>query len=166
MVNKKLIILRVACFTLSLLIMVFIFSMSAQDAETSSNTSGGLIESVIRFFDKGFTELSQIEQEEYVGKFQFIVRKLAHFSVYLALGFTLSAGMQTFVKLRVFVRTLFAFIIGVLYAISDEIHQIFVPGRSCELRDMLIDSTGILIGSLFIMALFLLIKRIKNKAVV
>lgn len=166
MVNKKLIILRVACFTLSLLIMVFIFSMSAQDAETSSNTSGGLIESVIRFFDKGFTELSQIEQEEYVGKFQFIVRKLAHFSVYLALGFTLSAGMQTFVKLRVFVRTLFAFIIGVLYAILDEIHQIFVPGRSCELRDMLIDSTGILIGSLFIMALFLLIKRIKNKAVV
>ncbi|MEE1278326.1 MAG: VanZ family protein [Acutalibacteraceae bacterium] len=166
MVNKKLIILRVACFTLSLLIMVFIFSMSAQDAETSSNTSGGLIESVIRFFDKGFAELSQIEQEEYVGKFQFIVRKLAHFSVYLALGFTLSAGMQTFVKLRVFVRTLFAFIIGVLYAILDEIHQIFVPGRSCELRDMLIDSTGILIGSLFIMALFLLIKRIKNKAVV
>ena len=166
MVNKKRIILRVACFTLSLLIMVFIFSMSAQDAETSSNTSGGLIESVIRFFDKGFAELSQIEQEEYVGKFQFIVRKLAHFSVYLALGFTLSAGMQTFVKLRVFVRTLFAFIIGVLYAILDEIHQIFVPGRSCELRDMLIDSTGILIGSLFIMALFLLIKRIKNKAVV
>ena len=166
MVNKKLIILRVACFTLSLLIMVFIFSMSAQDAETSSNTSGGHIESVIRFFDKGFAELSQIEQEEYVGKFQFIVRKLAHFSVYLALGFTLSAGMQTFVKLRVFVRTLFAFIIGVLYAILDEIHQIFVPGRSCELRDMLIDSTGILIGSLFIMALFLLIKRIKNKAVV
>lgn len=166
MVNKKLIILRVACFTLSLLIMVFIFSMSAQDAETSSNTSGGLIESVIRFFDKGFAELSQIEQEEYVGKFQFIVRKLAHFSVYLALGFTLSAGMQTFVKLRVFVRTFFAFIIGVLYAILDEIHQIFVPGRSCELRDMLIDSTGILIGSLFIMALFLLIKRIKNKAVV
>ena len=166
MVNKKLIILRVACFTLSLLIMVFIFSMSAQDAETSSNTSGGLIESVIRFFDKGFAELSQIEQEEYVGKFQFIVRKLAHFSVYLALGFTLSAGMQTFVKLRVFVRTLFAFIIGVLYAILDEIHQIYVPGRSCELRDMLIDSTGILIGSLFIMALFLLIKRIKNKAVV
>lgn len=166
MVNKKLIILRVACFTLSLLIMVFIFSMSAQDAETSSNTSGGLIESVIRFFDKGFAELSQIEQEEYVGKFQFIVRKLAHFSVYLALGFALSAGMQTFVKLRVFVRTLFAFIIGVLYAILDEIHQIYVPGRSCELRDMLIDSTGILIGSLFIMALFLLIKRTKNKAVV
>ena len=166
MVNKKLIILRVACFTLSLLIMVFIFSMSAQDAETSSNTSGGLIESVIRFFDKGFAELSQIEQEEYVGKFQFIVRKLAHFSVYLALGFTFSAGMQTFVKLRVFVRTLFAFIIGVFYAILDEIHQNFVPGRSCELRDMLIDSTGILIGSLFIMALFLLIKRIKNKAVV
>ena len=166
MVNKKLIILRVASFTLSLLIMVFIFSMSAQDAETSSNTSGGLIESVIRFFDKGFTELSQIEQEEYVERFQFIVRKLAHFSVYLALGFTLSAGMQTFVKLRVSVRTIIAFIIGVLYAILDEIHQIFVPGRSCELRDMLIDSSGILIGSLFIMALFLLIKRIKNKAVV
>ena len=41
-----------------------------------------------------------------------------------------------------------AFAIGALYAVSDEIHQIFVPGRSCELRDILIDSAGVLVGIL------------------
>ena len=166
MVNKKLIILRITSFALSLIIMVFIFSMSAQDSQTSSSTSGGIIESVIRFFDKDFEHLSSVEQEEYIGRFQFIVRKLAHFSVYLALGLTLSVGMQTFLKLRISMRTIIAFIIGVLYAVSDEIHQVFVPGRSCELRDMFIDSIGVLLGSLFITVLFLLIRRVKNKAVV
>ncbi len=169
MENKKLIIIRISSFILSLIIMGFIFSMSAQDSQTSSNTSGGLIETVIRFLDKNFTQLSEIEQEEYVGRFQFIVRKLAHFSIFFLLGCTLSIGMQTFLDIYIFKRTLIAFLLGVFYAITDEIHQIFVPGRSCELRDVLIDSSGVLLGCIIILVLFELWKRkyiIKNKAVV
>jgi len=40
----------------------------------------------------------------------------------------------------------YEFAAGVLYAVTDEIHQSFVPGRSCELRDVLIDSVGVLTG--------------------
>ena len=36
--------------------------------------------------------------------------------------------------------------IGVLYAVTDEVHQYFVPGRSCELRDALIDACGVAAG--------------------
>ena len=37
---------------------------------------------------------------------------------------------------------------AVLYSVTDEIHQMFVPGRSCELRDVAIDSCGVATGIL------------------
>ena len=42
---------------------------------------------------------------------------------------------------------------GTLYAVTDEIHQYFVPGRSCEFRDICIDSAGVLCG-IFCLCLF------------
>ena len=39
-----------------------------------------------------------------------------------------------------------AFLLAVAYAISDEIHQFFVPGRSCQIKDVLIDSCGAAVG--------------------
>ena len=47
---------------------------------------------------------------------------------------------------------------GALYAVSDEIHQIFVPGRSCQAFDVLIDSSGVLTGTI-IMLLFLVLSK-------
>lgn len=41
-----------------------------------------------------------------------------------------------------------AIIISIIYAISDEIHQIFVPGRAFAISDILIDSAGILFAGL------------------
>ena len=37
-------------------------------------------------------------------------------------------------------------LVSILYAISDEIHQLFIPGRSCQITDICIDTLGILIG--------------------
>ena len=48
---------------------------------------------------------------------------------------------------------------GTLYAVTDEIHQTFVPGRSCELRDMGIDSCGVLTGALAVSLVILLKER-------
>jgi VanZ family protein len=36
-------------------------------------------------------------------------------------------------------------IISVLYAASDELHQLFVPGRMCDLNDFIVDSIGVII---------------------
>ena len=41
-----------------------------------------------------------------------------------------------------------SWLIGTAYAMTDEFHQAFVPGRSCEFRDMVIDSCGVLTGVL------------------
>ena len=49
------------------------------------------------------------------------------------------------------------------YAITDEFHQYFIPGRSAEIRDVLIDSSGALTGILFVIIVLAIIKIIKKK---
>ena len=46
-----------------------------------------------------------------------------------------------------------AFLVGAVYAASDEVHQIFIPGRSGEGKDVLLDCVGVLLGIL-ILSLF------------
>ena len=85
----------------------------------------------------------------------FYVRKAAHGTEYAILGGLWMAAFQSFGK--VLSRSgRFSWIYGTLYAISDEIHQYFVPGRACQVRDMLIDSAGVLVGvcSYFVCAKF------------
>lgn len=71
----------------------------------------------------------------------FLIRKAAHFTEFFLLGLSLQWGMN---------RGRRTFLIGTGYAIFDEIHQSFVPGRSCEFRDMCIDAAGILTGMLVV----------------
>ena len=46
-----------------------------------------------------------------------------------------------------------ALLLSVAYAISDELHQFFVPGRHCAIKDVFIDTTGVLIATVFYYAL-------------
>lgn len=157
--NKKSI--RFIAFAFSLAIMVFVFIMSAQDATESSATSGSFIRLIAPIVNWNFDSLSEIQQDEFISSLQNIVRKFAHFSIYTALGFFLSAGMFTFNIKKIYLRAVIGFAVGVLYAVSDEIHQSFIPGRSGELRDVLIDSSGVLLGVLLITVIYFLYKKIK-----
>jgi len=69
-----------------------------------------------------------------------ILRKIAHFSVYFILNFLLFRSIIQTNKSNktIFYSTLFS----ILYAISDEIHQYFVPTRNFSFVDILIDSAG------------------------
>ncbi|CAN5674842.1 VanZ family protein [soil metagenome] len=67
--------------------------------------------------------------------------KLAHFGAYAVLGFALGHARAAF-GLSPAVATL----IGGLYALSDEVHQSFVPGRSPDFGDWVADALGILAG--------------------
>src|SRR5690625_5606766 len=69
------------------------------------------------------------------------VRKFAHFFAYFLLGvFILHAFL---IDRSITFRTdLFVYLFTILYAISDEVHQLFIPGRSGEVRDVIIDSFG------------------------
>lgn len=119
--------------------MSLIFILSHQDASRSSQLSGGLMTAVIDALSglfKGFYFNPKMLHT--------LIRKGAHFSAYLILGLlSIRATKPKNPK-----EWLWALIICSLYAASDEYHQTFIPGRSGELRDVLIDMSGSLTGIL------------------
>lgn len=112
--------------------MFLIFLMSSFDATESTNQSNFIVNIITNIF--------KIENIELLS---FIIRKLAHFTEYLILGL-LVANM--FTKNNINNLYLISIILCIIYATSDEIHQLFVAGRACQLRDILIDSIGSITG--------------------
>ncbi|MBR2489280.1 MAG: VanZ family protein [Clostridia bacterium] len=133
--------------------MILIFSLSAATASESSATSGGVIEFLAKIFIADFDEISVLEQESIIESLQFIVRKTAHFTLYGVLGGLAFLSVITYTSVPFPLRTAISAAICLLYAISDEIHQIFVPGRSGEIRDVCIDFAGSMLAILILVLL-------------
>ena len=138
---------RLFPLVITILIMAFIFLQSALPADLSKEESNLIVQALIEFLHVDAKILS------------FAVRKCAHFTEYLLLGLSLFATVREYDPVRLerneqWRRTaLLSWGIGALYALTDEVHQAFVPGRSCEIRDMLIDSCGVAAGVLIMAAL-------------
>ena len=138
---------RLFPLVITILIMAFIFLQSALPADLSKEESNLIVQALIEFLHVDPKVLS------------FSVRKCAHFTEYLLLGVSLYATVREYDPVRLerseqLRRTaLISWGIGALYALTDEVHQAFVPGRSCEIRDMLIDSCGVAAGVLIMAAL-------------
>lgn len=156
--------IRVRVFTAvaSVIMMITIFLMSAQSGEKSAELSGGVTESVLERTDGSFSELDsdkKAEKIEHIGKF---VRKAAHVAEYFVLCGLFSIFAMTF-DINRFVACGVAFIGAVLYAVGDEIHQLFVPGRCGLLKDVLIDSAGALIGAGFVCLIYFTSEKVRKK---
>ena len=119
--------------------MALIFYLSAQVATQSDELSQGIAERLFSVIDKVFPGLDISLQAN------FLVRKSAHFLSYLVLSMLVmnALGRSGAQGSR---KVLIAIGICVLYAISDEVHQLFVPGRSGQIKDVLLDSGGALTG--------------------
>ena len=118
----------------SILIMVFIFIMSSF-AATDSDRQSGFIINAITF---AFPELANVPF------LVNIVRKSAHFIEYAILGFSVARSM----KLSGAKHSFTSVIACAIYASTDEFHQSFTPGRSSELKDVLLDTLGASFGIL------------------
>ena len=137
------------CFMtlITILWMCLIFACSARNGNQSAaqSQSIGRLFGTIVFSD--FKEWERDAQEEFAERWDYPIRKLAHFTEYAILGILL-AGTFLLWDLSVKEAISLGVAIGIAYAISDEIHQYFVPGRACQLMDMIIDSGGVIIGGL------------------
>ena len=140
--------------------MGLIFYLSSQNAEISSKTSGSVIESVADIIYPGFSDMSASEQDEIIGAFQFIARKTAHFSLYAVLGALAFLSVVSYRKLKYRFRVLISAGICLFYAASDEFHQLFIAGRSAEIRDICIDFCGSVLAIGVLALLSRCIKRI------
>lgn len=127
-------------WTAVLLWLVLIFNLSAQPREQSNNLSTGVTEIIIETVERVVPNIDfDIEGINH------LVRKNAHFFAYLLLGILV---MNAFRKSRFKIRLalLLTLIFCVLFAASDELHQLFVSGRGPQVADVLLDSTGVIVG--------------------
>lgn len=140
--------------------MVVIFLFSGQNGQTSAGMSGGIIEAVAKFFNPDFENLSLTAQGGIIASWQFFVRKCAHFLEYMVLG-VLTANAFNTLKLNMKIKVFAPLAVTILYAISDEVHQYFVPDRACRLFDICVDSVGGVVGITVFFLGALLIKKSK-----
>ncbi|MDK0751827.1 VanZ family protein [Clostridium perfringens] len=131
---------RIIAWSLIIFWMAFIFFMSSQPGEVSSKQSNFIVILLDMFgmdLNSRFGELST-----------FIIRKGAHFTEYMILYFL------AFNLLRLYITRKKAYIYSLIivfgYACSDEFHQLFVEGRSGQFKDVLIDTSGGIFGSLLV----------------
>lgn len=123
-----------------------IFCFSAQPADESDKVSKTFTREVVEWFLR-FTDGDAGNAGEIAERIHGLVRKYAHLTLYMLLGVlsTLFFGAVIFRKYSL-ASILCAAAVCVLYACSDEYHQTFVAGRSGEVRDVLIDTLGSVIG--------------------
>lgn len=132
-----------------LLWMALIFYFSHQTGGVSSGFSDKIANSMIDIFIPNFDTLPSLEQIDIKAGFSFAVRKMAHYTEYFVLGCLLSLAIASFTRRELYIYTI-ASIIGILYAIGDEFHQSFIGGRNPAVKDVLIDSIGLVTAVLIV----------------
>lgn len=141
--------------------MTVIFYFSNQPGEDSSNTSSRtamLITEVITYGQS----ISIEEKQNIVIILNPIVRKMAHYSLYTLGGFLIINYINTYNwqdKKKISYSTL----IGAIYAITDEVHQFFIEGRTAKLTDVLLDTLGVVTGVCIFLCIVEVVSRITRK---
>ncbi len=122
---------------ITIFVMVFIFVQSALPGKVSGAESNLIVRWIVSWMNADAETLS------------FAVRKIAHFTEYMILGGCLMLDVRDLAEKKSGANLLFiAWIIGALYAATDEFHQRFVSQRSGEFRDVCIDASGVAAGVL------------------
>lgn len=141
--------IRTLTTLLTLAMMIIIFFFSTENAERSDQRSGVFANAVISLIYPEYGRLIPEEQQKIYDDVSMIIRKTAHFSEYMLLGFLIRICLESWFGQRfgsVRITVMISFLIGVLYAASDELHQMLVDGRSGQFQDVLLDSFGVLSG--------------------
>lgn len=125
--------------------MGLIFSFSSDNGDVSTKKSDSFILSIVElFYDR---ELSSNEEEKWITYLVTPVRKGAHFFVYLVLGILICNYLIEYINIGNKLKIM-SILGSFIYACSDEVHQLLVPGRSGQISDVLLDTIGASIGVL------------------
>ena len=137
--------------------MIFVFS--AQSGDDSERLSGGLTEWLVRLIKPSCETMSPDERLAFLEKCHHAVRKAVHFCEFALLAFTLSVYFHIKRGSWNMRDALAALALSVVYACTDEVHQMFVSARGPSVKDVLTDS----LGALFAVSAFALVSRLKHK---
>lgn len=153
---------RIISIILVLVWMIIVFSFSGQHGKSSGNMSRSVSGIVINIIDIG-NKCTDIEKEKLIEVVEPMIRKLAHYILYTIGGIFIANCVFQFCKKEKKI-ILVSLIIGILYAVSDEVHQLIVIDRNGNIKDIIIDTLGIFTGIIFFLLLIkILAKIISNK---
>jgi VanZ family protein len=139
------------CATLVICNIAFIWGNSLLNGDTSGDISGGFSAWIGQF-------IPFLSPDSPNG--HFLIRKMAHFSIFLLLGMNLCWLMQMLCKRHPFLR---AFAVAACVAAIDESIQRFIPDRHGCFSDMLLDSCGALAGIGCLLLGYTLLCKLKMK---
>lgn len=150
--------------TLLIFQMCFIFIMSSFGHNSSDAQSNLFVDFIAQNFPhvRHGLENNLISLSTLI----FLVRKTAHFTEYAILGSLFFLNLKSWQRpksstsMNIFLSLIFSF----LYACTDEIHQIFVPSRSAQFQDILIDTLGASFGVLITYLIIKLFTKIKTRS--
>lgn len=143
--------------------MIVIFAFSNQESVESKKLSETVIEKTVESASSVVNkEVSEKKMDSIIEKSIVLVRKSAHFIEYLILGLLMINALKDYVS---FDRRLIIISISlcILYSITDEIHQLYVLGRSGEVKDTIIDTLGSILGISIYSLIYFIIKRRRLK---
>ena len=145
MKSKLLIVLRVAIIVLCIVWQGVIYGLSAENSSESGDRSQGICEQIAEIVLRGDEDTTQEDITALADTIEPPLRSLAHMFCYAVLGglyFLLFASFGL-VGLG---RSVISVGCTLVYAVFDEIHQIYVPGRSFQLSDICVDTLGALLA--------------------
>lgn len=132
---------RIIYLILVIIWMIVVFSFSNQNGTKSQGSSDIITNKIVEISDDYFA-LDIKSSEDTIS---FVVRKLAHFSIYFLGGILIYNFINTFSINKKYI-IIFSIVLGVAYACTDELHQLFIDGRSAQMMDVFIDSCGVVLA--------------------
>lgn len=156
---KKKQTIRIILSVIILGVLATIFIFSNQNGNKSKSVSEKFMRTIVDINPKT-SKLSNKEKQEIVIKSQPFIRKTAHFTIYMITGFLIMGFLSTY-DLKISKKLAITIILGIIYAIFDELHQGFVGGRTPRIFDVFIDFLGVLTGSINV----LIILKLKSNLI-
>lgn len=155
MQGRKIFYIRLILVICILINCITIFKFSSENSEISTSRSRNFISI---FINKSVDDTGK---EEIINNVETIIRKLAHVFIYTCLGFLIANYINTYnTKNKTIIKT--TIILGYIYSCLDEIHQLFIPGRSGAFIDTCIDTLGLIIGIMIFLCVRWLVLQYKN----
>lgn len=177
---KKKILIRIIAGVLTLCSMAFIFYNSALPAGQSGELSAAVTSKVDGVInpekpsdssgsgsgtvspsdpsDPAREEEKKQQKEERIKKLDPKIREIAHVLEFAIFTFFAAIFATTF-DMKSMLRFIIVFVLCGIYALSDEIHQYFVPGRVCDVKDVALDVTGVFISAAMVCLFYGLYRR-------
>lgn len=147
---------------LAVLFSCVIFAFSARNGDESAEDSyeAGMAFGAIAHHD--FSSWTEEEQLAFAAKVDHPIRKTAHATEYAVFAMLLFGAWYDR-KRRMVYNALLPWVCASVYAAGDELHQLFVPGRSGQISDVLLDSAGAAAGISVLLLVIIVCTRIRNR---